>query len=434
MLLSQIIVMAGLCASLLAVGCLGADFTPRGTTGPAAPAQGIETATPAATVRPRPTVAPTPRPTPIATAELRFTVPQPTSVKLSDEVVIAALATVQATRTKAPRPTPRPAATPTPGVPPDQLMLELINQGRADAGVGPVSLGNNQAAQGHANAALKHCLTGHWGVDGLRADMRYRLAGGDQNNAENVSGINTCADGPNHGSIERDLRVAMTGFMESPGHRAVIINPHWRRVSIGIATSGNRMPRIVQVFESDYTDFTAPPQFQGGVLSFSGKMKNGAALPDELSLKVDIYYDPQPSELTRGQIATAYCQEMGELVGALRPAAPPGSSYSSHGFTLTYSRCRTPYEAPADSPAPQSREQAYAAFEIAKSNTIYAHFSMVDWVDASTWQVGDEAFAVSANISSLIQKDGLGVYKVVLWATVAGQPVVVSQYPIFVTH
>ena len=284
-------------------------------------------------------------------------------------------------------------------------MLELINQARADAGVGPVSLGNNRAAQAHADAALEHCLTGHWGVDGLRADMRYRLAGGDQNNAENVSGINTCADSPNHGSIERDLRVAMTGFMESPGHRAVIVNSHWRRVSIGIATSGNRLPRIVQVFESDYTDFTAPPQFQGGVLSFSGRLKNGAALPDELSLKVDIYYDPHPSELTRGQLAKAYCQEMGELVGALRPAAPPGSSYSSHGFTLTYSRCRTPYEAPADSPAPQSREQAYAAFEIAKSNTIYSHFSMVDWVDASTWQVGEEAFAVSANISSLIQKN-----------------------------
>ena len=95
-------------------------------------------------------------------------------------------------------------------------------------------------------------------------------------------------------------------------------------MSIGIATSGKRLPRIVQVFESDFIDFTVPPQFQGGVLSFSGRLKNGAALPDELSLKVDIYYDPQPSELTRGQLATAYCQEMGELVGVVRPARASG--------------------------------------------------------------------------------------------------------------
>ena len=113
------------------------------------------------------------------------------------------------------------------------------------------------------------------------------------------------------------------------------------------------------------------------------------------------------------------------------PPAPPGSSYSSDWYNHTYTRCRTPYEAPADSPAPPSVTQAYAAFEIAKRTASYSHSAMVGWVDASTWQVGGGAFAVSANISSLIQKHGLGVYKVVLWATVAGQPVVVSQYPLF---
>ena len=109
-----------------------------------------------------------------------------------------------------------PRSTPV-AVSPAQLMLELINQARADAGVGPVSLGNNQAAQAHADAALEHCLTGHWGVDGLRADMRYRLAGGDQNNAENVNGINTCADNLTYGTIEPRPEGCYEWLYEKPG-------------------------------------------------------------------------------------------------------------------------------------------------------------------------------------------------------------------------
>ena len=79
-------------------------------------------------------------------------------------------------------------------------MLELINAERARAGLNPVILGDNIAAQLHAEAALENCFSSHWGVDGLKPYMRYSLAGGYQSNGENGSGLDYCikaSDGTN---------------------------------------------------------------------------------------------------------------------------------------------------------------------------------------------------------------------------------------------
>ena len=69
-----------------------------------------------------------------------------------------------------------------------QYMLELINGERTKAGVPMVALGENVAAQLHAEEALAGCYASHWGADGLKPYMRYSLAGGYQSNGENGSG------------------------------------------------------------------------------------------------------------------------------------------------------------------------------------------------------------------------------------------------------
>ena len=104
-----------------------------------------------------------------------------------------------------PAPTPVPKATPTPTLIPTphpspsmryvaekQYMLQLINQARTAEGLSPVVLGDNDAAQLHAEASLENCFSSHWGVDGLKPYMRYSLAGGYQSNAENGSGLDYC--------------------------------------------------------------------------------------------------------------------------------------------------------------------------------------------------------------------------------------------------
>ena len=73
-----------------------------------------------------------------------------------------------------PVPTPTLVPTPTP-IPPAHLrhhdeklyMLELINQARAGAGAPPVVLGDNHAAQLHAESGLANCFGSHWGIDGV---------------------------------------------------------------------------------------------------------------------------------------------------------------------------------------------------------------------------------------------------------------------------
>ena len=158
--------------------------------------------------------------------------------------------TPRSTATPTPTATPRPTATiryrryptPTPAPTASQakaLMLTLINDARADAGLDAVELGQNPAAQIHADTSLANCFYRHWGMDGLKAYMRYSLAGGYQSNAENAVGWNYCikaSDGyrPLSG-IYAEVREAMQGLMNSPGHRATILDPAHRKVNISLA-------------------------------------------------------------------------------------------------------------------------------------------------------------------------------------------------------
>ena len=101
-------------------------------------------------------------------------------------------------------------------------MLELINAERAKAGAPPVTLGDNIAAQVHAEASLENCFSGHWGVDGLKPYMRYSLAGSYHTNGENVSGSDYCVKASDRyralGSIESEIREMMGGWINSSGH------------------------------------------------------------------------------------------------------------------------------------------------------------------------------------------------------------------------
>ena len=73
-------------------------------------------------------------------------------------------------------------------------MLGVINLRREERGLPLVELGDNKAAQQHAEALLANCASSHWGPDGMKPYMRYTLAGGTQSSAENVNGLNRTTD------------------------------------------------------------------------------------------------------------------------------------------------------------------------------------------------------------------------------------------------
>ncbi len=202
-----------------------------------------------------------------------------------------------------------------------EYMLDLINQARSEAGVPGVALGSNAAAQLHAEAMLEHCVGSHWGLDGLKPYMRYALAGGYQVNGETVSASDYCNPQARHRGVKRELLDAMNGFMDSPGHRRAILNPLYTRVNIGTAWAAHRVDVVLHL-EGEYIQYDAVPAIEGPVLRMKGQLLDGATLYSPDDLGVQIYYDPMPSPLTRGQVARTYCYSNGRHVASLSRPRP----------------------------------------------------------------------------------------------------------------
>ena len=315
-------------------------------------------------------------------------------------------------------------------------MLDLINAERAGVGRDPLVLGDNVAAQLHAEASLAHCFSSHWGVDGLKPYMRYSLAGGYQSNGENVSGINYCikaSDGYRALSgIEREIDETMEGLMQSSGHRRTILLPRYKKVNIGLAWDRYNM-RVVQLFEGDHVEYTRLPDIESGTLSMSGKVKNGVKLGKDGDMGVQVFYDSPPHTLSVGQVALAYCYSLGLQVAALRVPLTGDWYYPDHAFTMTYRPCPDPYTVPTDAPAPRSHDEAHAFWQAAytASQTRFEVPITVPWVTAAEWIVADDAFSVSADLTDVLGEHGHGVYTIILWAPIDGEDTVISEYSIF---
>ena len=309
-------------------------------------------------------------------------------------------------------------------------MLALINEARAEAGVSPVVMGDNRAAQIHADHLLANCISSHWSINGLIPNMRYSLAGGYQAELENVTGTDYCRL-PNQGysaisSAAEEVRDAMESWMDSPRHRSNILKPRHRKVNIGLAW--DRYNSIaVQQFEGDYIEYTVLPAINGGVLSMEGKVKNGANLEHGNHTRVTIYYHPPPRQLTQGQIARVYGSCLGRKVALL-------SMYSAGTAESTGKPCLSPYDVSPDAPAPTSRHAARVLWEEARARYEALEESVpitVARVRMSRFELDGNRFAVSADLGDVLEAHGPGVYQVVVFGILDGNVDVISEYSIF---
>ena len=315
-------------------------------------------------------------------------------------------------------------------------MLELINEERERAGVGPVTMGSNFAAQLHAENSLANCSSSHWGVDGLKPYMRYSLAGGYQSNGENWYGSDYCikaSDGYRAlGRIESEIREMMEGLMNSPGHRRNILDKWHKRVNIGLAWDRYNFMGL-QHFEGGYVELNVLPNITDGNLTLSGRAINELEFSDKGELGLQLYYDPPPHTLTRGQVSRTYCYDNGLLIGGFRYALTGNSYWSTDQFLSTHTPCPDPYDVSPDASPPRSPDeahefwrQAYAASQLREGQPI-----TVPWVTASTWTATDRDFSITADIGELLSKYGPGVYTILLWGEMAGEDVPVAQFSIF---
>ena len=335
-----------------------------------------------------------------------------------------------------PTPTPTPTPVPVPAL--DELrmvVLEMLNVQREGAGVPPLELGDNGAAQVHAEAARDGCFTGHWGLDGTTPGMRYALAGGHQVNAENMTGLNYCIQPQENfrriTSLEYAVRDAERTLIGSPEHYGTAISDRFRMVNLGIAWDAH-IVWIVQQFEGDYVRSRQLPGIRETDLTLAGWIVNGArADVDRNGVKVDIYHHPL-GPLTRGQVARAHCLDIGEIVATLIPPAPPGSSYDNlEPGSKIYDRCNSPYDVPATAAGPSSYFGAKAQFDAARIRPAIYREHPVHYVVASQWEVDRAGFEISADVREILSLKGPGDYQVLVWGTVNGRPAVIADYQIF---
>ncbi len=311
-------------------------------------------------------------------------------------------------------------------------MLELINLEREEVGAAPVILGENIAAQLHAETSLDNCVSSHWGVDGLKPYMRYSLAGGYQSNGENGLGSSYCitaSDGYRAiASINEEIREGIVKWMESTDHRRNILDRGHKRVNIGIAWDQFNL-FAVQHFEGDYIKYTLLPTIENGVLAMSGTVKNGVTFGVDSDLDVQIYFDPPPHLLTSGQTARTYCYDHGKRVASLRWPLSEGWHWREQRYTAVFESCPSPYDVTADALPPRSHADANELWRrmVAASSSPSSVTTSVPWITASEWSANDEHFMVKADLSDLLEKLGNGVYSFIVWGTIHSENVATSK-------
>ena len=141
----------------------------------------------------------------------------------------------------------------------------------------------------------------HWNLDGLKPYMRYSLAGGYHNNGENWFGQQRWAASADT-NIEPDIEDAMNWLMNSPGHRDTILDPWYRKVSLGLSYDSRSFVAI-QHFEGSYImEFEELPKISNGIFSMTGVARREITFGNPDDMSVDLWYDPPPRKLTIGQL------------------------------------------------------------------------------------------------------------------------------------
>lgn len=122
----------------------------------------------------------------------------------------------------------------------ESQMLDLINQERTSRGIKPLKADPElvPVARAHAADMFARGYFSHYTPEGedpfqrmTDAGIKFRTAG------ENLA-------------LAPTLQIAHTGLMNSPGHRANILNPNFGRVGIGIMTGGRRGIMVSQEFRN----------------------------------------------------------------------------------------------------------------------------------------------------------------------------------------
>jgi serralysin len=124
----------------------------------------------------------------------------------------------------------------------EQFMLELVNAERAKTGAQPLAFnGNlNASADSHSNWMISTDTFSHTGLNGSTPTQRMKTAGytfsGTWASAENIAWASTRAPA----GLQDEVQLLHTNLMNSPGHKANILNGTYREIGVGFNTGEYR--------------------------------------------------------------------------------------------------------------------------------------------------------------------------------------------------
>ncbi|MFI1072729.1 CAP domain-containing protein [Streptomyces puniciscabiei] len=136
-----------------------------------------------------------------------------------------------ATASSAPKPTPTPTPTPTATASGAVArVVQLVNAERAKVGCHPLTVNPElaKAAQAHSADMAAHQNMSHTGSDGSSPGDRITRAG-----------YSWSAYGENVAYGYATPEQVMNGWMNSPGHRANILNCSYKEIGVGLAQPGS---------------------------------------------------------------------------------------------------------------------------------------------------------------------------------------------------
>ena len=318
-------------------------------------------------------------------------------------------------------------------------ILEEVNQWRAKAGLPDMTMGQNPTPQVFADQSLSNCSGGIWGMDGLNPYVRYALTGGYQDSTElHLFSAPFCiqpldTDYAPAPSLDLVLRDFIETGPEDSRQRKPILNPSFRRVSIGLAVGQDRVNyRLVLLFERDVIQYLSLPSLQEGQLVLRGRLKHQARFTRPEFI-VQVNYDLPPYPVNQGQIAwSRVCYSRGPIITVIRPPLPLGSYYPSEEGFGPFHACPAPYEFPVDIPAPTN----LADMEDLKEQLTYLDVQTLQipyiFVVADRMGLTDNELFVRANISHLLEEYGPGVYTASVLGEVDGVEIPISRVAFFV--
>ena len=181
------------------------------------------------------------------------------------------------------------------------LALELINESRRAAGLQPVlwDAVAAEAGERHVVEMVEWGYFSHWNLDGLGPEHRYSRVGGVNAVMENLHARASVRPPDDWGAV---IREAHAGLMDSPGHRANILDPAHTHVGIAIAYDASAgQVRLAQEFTNQYVVLNRwlPLSAERGArILVDGSIAN----PNIDNILLDVAWEPIPQPLSVEQL------------------------------------------------------------------------------------------------------------------------------------